>query len=572
MQAKKLTGYPSIYKPWLKYYSEEAINAPLPEGSLYDYMTACTQDRLDCTALSYFGKKITHREFRQRIATCAAALTAHGVKKGDIVSVCILTMLEALVLLYAINYTGAVCNFLVLNATEQEMRSKLALTESRLLFTVDLAAEKVLKAAKDTAVKEIVCVPLSASMPPIVAFGARLKNKTTIPAGLTKWKDFLRKGKGITPSAAAVGSHDLAVLEYTSGTTGESKGAMLSNQAINTVPFHYRNSSTVFEFHSGEKFLCIVPPFLSVGLVTALLMPLCLGFELILEPDPAPERMAEKIIKYRPNHICGSPLHVNNMISDPTIAKMDLPFLSTVAYGGEKSDSHWEQKVSEFFLDHGMKHMLVNGYGMTETSSSFCTSTHKTNFLIPFFKNNVLIMDLDTGKPLPYGEEGEICISGPSLMLGYYKKSDATDELMLKKDGVKWMCTGDLGMVTEDGALHITGRLKRIFWSFGESDVVYRVYPMQIEEAICRCPGVAHCGVVGIKDTEKGYLPIAFVVPEKQSIDQNTLRQEILALTKRELNSVSQPSVIHFLDSLPTTRAGKVDFFALEKIAQEAGS
>lgn len=347
MQAKKLTGYPSIDKPWLKYYSEEAINAPLPEGSLYDYMTACTQDRLDCTALSYFGKKITHREFRQRIATCAATLTAHGVKKGDIVSVCILTMLEALVLLYAINYTGAVCNFLVLNATEQEMRSKLALTESRLLFTVDLAAEKVLKAAKDTAVKEIVCVPLSASMPPIVAFGARLKNKTTIPAGLTKWKDFLRKGKGITPSAAAVGSHDLAVLEYTSGTTGESKGAMLSNQAINTVPFHYRNSSTVFEFHSGEKFLCIVPPFLSVGLVTALLMPLCLGFELFLEPDPAPERMAEKIIKYRPNHICGSPLHVNNMISYELMEK-HAATLKRTELGVEPRLNYIDERMREY--------------------------------------------------------------------------------------------------------------------------------------------------------------------------------------------------------------------------------
>lgn len=220
---EKMTGYPHIDKPWLKYYSQETIDAPLPEGSLYDYMIFCTQDRLDCTALHYFGKKITHREFRRRIAVCVGALVAHGVKKGDMVSVCILTMPEALVLLYAINYVGAVCNFLVLNATEQEMHDKLALTESRLLFMVDLVAEKVAKAVKGTAVKEIVCVPLSASMPLPVALGARLKTKTAVPDGLTQWKAFLKDGKDMQPPKATVDSHDLAILEYTSAPRGNRK-------------------------------------------------------------------------------------------------------------------------------------------------------------------------------------------------------------------------------------------------------------------------------------------------------------------------------------------------------------
>lgn len=472
-------------------------------------------------------------------------------------------------LLYAINYIGAVTNFLVLNATEQEMHDKLVLTESRLLFTVDLAAEKVAGAAKDTAVKEIVCVPLAASMPPMVAFGARLKNKAAVPAGLIQWKNFLKSGIDTPPSAATVDSQDLAVLEYTSGTTGESKGSMLSNQAINTVPFHYKNSTTVFEFHSGERFLCIVPPFLSVGLVTTILMPLCMGFELILEPNPDPKKTAKNVMKYRPNHLCAGALHVDNIMNDPTMNAMDLSFLSTVAYGGDKCDPNWEEKVSQFFSAHGMKHMLVNGYGLTETSSSFCTSTHKTNFLIPFFKNNILIRDVDTGESLPFGKEGEICVNGPGMMLGYYKRPEATNELMFEQEGVRWMRTGDLGMVTEDGAFHITGRLKRIFMSVGEQAAIFRVYPMEIEKAICSCPGVAHCGVVGVKDKEKAYLPVAFVVPEKHDIDQNALRQEITALTKRELNRVSQPAAIYFVDSLPATRAGKVDFRTLEQEAQK---
>lgn len=297
-----------------------------------------------------FREKITHREFRRRIKACAGALETRGVKKGDIVSVCILTMPESLVLLYAINYVGAVCSFLVFNATEREMHDKLALTESRLLFTVDLAAERVVKATKGTAVKEIICVPLAASMPPVVALGTHLKNKAIVPAGLTQWKTFLKDGKDAQPLKAAVDSRDLAVLEYTSGTTGESKGVMLSNQAVNTVPFHYKNSSTVFEFHSGERFLCIVPPFFSVGLVTTLLMPLCLGFELILEIAPNPVHTASYVKKYRPNHLCAGVLHVNNIMNDSALALMDLSFLSTVAYGGEKSDPSWEQSASEFLL------------------------------------------------------------------------------------------------------------------------------------------------------------------------------------------------------------------------------
>ena len=532
-------------------------------------MIDCTNDRLDCTALCYFDKRITHREFRQRIAVCAGALAAHGVKKGDIVSVCILTMPETLVLLYAINYIGAVCNFLVLNDTEQEMHDKLVLTKSRLLFTVDLAAEKVTKATEGSDVKEIVCIPLASSMPPMVAIGARLKNKIIVPDGLIRYKEFLKDGKGITPSVALVDSHDMAVLEYTSGTTGKSKGVMLSNQAINTVSFHYKNSSTVFVFQPGEKFLCIVPPFLSIGLVTTLLMPLCVGFELILIPNSDPTQTASNLRKYRPNHFCGGPLHVNNIINDPVIDSMDLSFLSTVAYGGEKCDTNWEQKVSEFFYSHGMKHMLVNGYGLTETAASFCTSTHKTDFMIPFFKNNVMIRDVDTDEALPFEKEGEICVSGPSVMQGYYKRQEATNELMFEQDGIHWMRTGDLGMVTADGAFRVTGRLKRIFWVRAEDNNIYRIYPMAIEEVICRCPGVAHCGVVGMKNQEKGYMPVAFVVPENQGIDQNELQQEIITLTKQELNSVSQPYAIYFLENLPTTRADKVDFQKLEEMVMK---
>lgn len=566
----ELTGYPSLDRPWLKYYSEEAINAPLPEGTIYDYMMRCNETRLDCVALRYFGRTITHREFLRRIELCARALAARGVKRGDIVSVCMLTMPETLVLLYAINYVGAICAFLILNATEQELHKHLMQTESRCVFAVDLAVDKVVEAAKGTAVKEIVRVPLSASMPLFMSTAFRCKaGKRQEYKGVIDWEKFLKSGKSKECAKVAMKSSDIAVLEYTSGTTGESKGVMLSNQSVNTVPFHYKNSATVFEFHSGEKFLCIVPPFLSVGLITTLVMPLCLGFELILIPNPEPGKTAKNVIKYRPNHLCGGSFHISNLMDSALTQAADLSFLSTVAYGGDKNDSQWEQSATKFFFSHGMKHELVNGYGLTETASSCCTTTHKTNFMIPFFKNNILIRGVDSDEELRYGEEGEICISGPGVMEGYYKNPQATAELIFTREGIRWLRTGDLGMVTEDGALHVTGRLKRIAWAKGDEGIIIRIYPMQIEETICRYPGVARCAVVCLCDSQRGYVPVAFVVPQKQDADRDALQRDIMALIRQKLNSVSQPQAIHFLDSLPATRAGKIDYKALEVMAAE---
>lgn len=567
-----MTGYPSIDRPWLKYYSKEAIEAPLPEGSLYDYMISCNRDYMDDAALNYFGKRMTYRQLDARIRECAKALTAYGVGKGEIVSLCMLTMPETLILLYAVNRIGAVCNFLVLNATEQEMRRQVELAESRIVFTVSVAAEKVVQAVRGTCVDEVVSIPLSASMPVLAATMARLTHQEAhAPQGATAWREFLKGGKDTELVPAVIGTDDLAVLEYTSGTTGESKGVMLSNRAINSVAFHYKCSSTVFEFHRKERFLCVVPPFFAFGLVTTLLMPMCIGFELILYPNPDPTAMAENVIRYKPSHLLTGPLFIDKFVEDERIKKMDLSFLSTVGYGGDKGDLNWEKGISEYLLLHGMSHRLANGYGLTETAASFCSTTHRTDFMIPFAKNNILIRDTESGEEMCLGEEGEICVTGPSLMLGYYKNPEATADLFFERDGTRWMRTGDLGMVTEDGAFHITGRLKRIFWSLGEDGIVYRVYPMKVEEVISRYPEVRQCGVVGLANGKRGYLPVAYVVLRNADADQEEARRSILNLCRAELNSSSQLHGLHFVDRLPLTRAGKIDFRELERMAKEDG-
>ena len=189
---KELTGYPSIDKPWLKYYSEEAINAPLPDCSMYEYLYDCNKDYLGNTALNYFGRKITYKKLFENIDTVAAALQANGVKKGDIVSVCTLTAPETIYLLYAINKVGAVSNWLGLTSPVQDLHNQLESTDSKLVFVVEMVYDQIVEAAKGTKVEKIVSVPIEYSMPTAIKAAASLKSKHPVLNDISiKWKSFM---------------------------------------------------------------------------------------------------------------------------------------------------------------------------------------------------------------------------------------------------------------------------------------------------------------------------------------------------------------------------------------------
>lgn len=564
---KKLTGYPSIDKPWLKYYSEEAINAPLPTGSMYDYMLHCNEKRLDAVALNYFGKKITHRQLQNNIDTCAKALTAYGVKPGDFISLCLLAIPETVYLLYAINKIGAVCNFLVLNSTEQALHKQIALSGSRIVITMDMTENKVVNAAVGTSVEKIITLALSESMPCYLSLLMKLKKgKTDNTSGTVRWKDFLKSGARIPLPENQTKNEDIAVIEYTGGTTGESKGVVLTNHAGNALAFHYRHAEKIFHFHAGERFLNILPPFLAYGLYLGIHMPLCVGTECILSPDPSPQTFPKLICQYKPNHFTGGALHLEHLMNFPAVQKLDLSFLITAAYGGDKSSKEWEMRTAAFFDQHNAPYGIVNGYGMTETAGACCTTSHELKHMIPFVKNNIKIIDVDNGKELQYGQEGEICVSGPTLMQGYYQNEKATSEAIWEENGIRWLHTGDLGYVTEDGHFVISGRLKRIYWTTDENNTIFRVYPMQIEATLNKHPLVHKCSVVGKPDDNKGFLSVAFIVLQKATCTEIVV-SELKKLCEQELPETSWPYEYRIVDSLPTTGAGKVDYRALEREA-----
>ena len=566
MNNNQFSGYPSIDKPWLQYYSDTAKNAILPTGNMYEYMLECNKNRDNIVALNFFGKKITHQQLRKNIDLCAQALVASGVNKGDIVSLCLLTIPETVYLLYAINKIGAIANFIVLNSTDKEIKKQIETCHSKIIITIDKIAPKIISSLDNAKEKSIIIIPLSQSMPKHIAFFYNINpnNKISPLTNTIQWKNFINNGKNLKTNFTKSTAEDPAVIEYTGGTTGESKGVLLSNRAGNALAFNYKNAETIFHFSPGERFLDILPPFLAYGLFLGIHMPLCVGTECILSPDPSVQNFPAYVRKYKPNHFTGGAMHIEYLMKHPKTQNMDYHFLITAAFGGDKASPEWEERATTFFDSHHARYGIINGYGMTETAGACCTTSHELKRMIPFAKNNVKVIDIDTGNELKYGQEGEICISGPTLMDGYFQNIEATNEVMFYDNGEKWLRTGDLGYVTQDGYFIISGRLKRIFMSAGSDDVIYRVYPMKIEATISKCPCVHKCSVVGKPNGEKGYLPIAYVVLNS-GVNSDFAINEISSMCKNELPESSWPVEYRFLDNLPSTPAGKVDYRALER-------
>mgnify|MGYP002624722372 CR=1 FL=1 len=568
---KELTGYPSIDKPWLKYYSEEAINAPLPDCSMYEYLYDCNKDYLGNTALNYFGKKITYKKLFENIDKVAAALQANGVKKGDIVSVCTLTAPETIYLLYAINKVGAVSNWLGLTSPVQDLHNQLDSTDSKLVFVVEMAYDTIVEAAKDTKIEKIVSVPIEFSMPTAIKAAASLKNKHPVLNDISvRWKDFIESGTNTVFKPVVIDGNEMAVIIYTGGTTGIPKGVMLSSNAANAYPAQYRKADNMFFIKREHRFLCVLPPFIAVGLFSCINIALCIGTELIVYPDPKPESISDLFVKYKPNHFCGSPLHMNAIINDERVNGMDLSFLYSAVYGGEHASEIWEESVSNFLKKHGSRFGIINGYGMTETGGAVAITPHYINGLYLFVKNNIKIVDPDSFEELKYNNEGEVLISTPTMMIGYYNSTEATNEIISIQEKHKWLRTGDLGYVSENGSIKITGRIKRIYWR-KYIDTVVRVYPMRTEEELIKSDNVERCTVVGKKDEIVGYRSIAFIILKDKSANTETVKSSLEKLSRDNLPESHIPDEYIFVDSFPLTRAGKVDYRALEKMAEEKG-
>lgn len=343
------------------------------------------------------------------------------------------------------------------------------------------------------------------------------------------------------------------------------KGVMLSDESLNASVVQCELSG--FDFKRHHKWLGVMPPFIAYGVVNGMHLPLCNGMELIVLPKFDPTKYDEILLKYRPNHIAGVPSHYNTIIHSAKLQNADLSFLLSPIVGGDGAEVHFEEEVNRFLNAHNCPTNLIKGYGMTEVCAAI-TATAKNEFNkvgsvgIPFTHSIVAVFE--NGKELPYGQNGEICMRGPHVMMEYYKNEGETNIVFKKhEDGLVWVHSGDIGSIDEDGCVYIQGRIKRLIIRHDG----FKVYPTLIESVVANHPAVQACCAVGKKDDghNQGKLPVVFVVlkPEYRK-SQDSIRTALAEYCEQELPEYALPVGFYVRDSLPLTAIGKVDYRTLE--------
>ncbi len=565
-EEKKLTGYPSIDKPWLKYYSAEAINAALPECTIYEYLWEKNKGHLDDIALNYFGKKITYGDLFENIDKTASAFSAIGVKSGDIVTGIAPSLPEVIYSFYAINKIGAISNWIDPRTDPTTIYSNLVGTKTKVLLILDNFYEGFSSILGKLSIHTIT-FSTKDSLPLILKAAMKLK-KTTAHEGTMSYQELLEKRCGTMAKKEPFTPNKPALLEYTGGTTGISKAVMLSNENVNAVVEQYRRCGTHLE--RKQTWLTVAFPFTAYSLICSQHLPLCSGMVLYLCFDLELEKIERLLLKHRLNHMANTPVMWEHLINSKRARKTDFSFLLDPTVGADTLDVEKEKKINNFLLEHGCKFNICKGYGMTEVSSAISVTISKDcNKLgsvgIPFPKMTVSIFDLDTEKELSYGEQGEICISGPSVMLGYYNNEEETNKVLkAHSNGTIWMHSGDFGHMDEDGCLFIDGRIKRMLIDHHG----FKIFAPAIEKVLQQIPGVEKSCVIGVKDKQYkvGQTPIAFIISDK-SFNDDELLNNIKIECCNELPDYAVPSRFIIVEKFPYTSAAKVDYRALEKVA-----
>lgn len=552
----------------MKYYAEEVTSTPLPKCTAYDFIKECNKNCLDNKALRYYGKTITYRELFDRVEETAKAFHALGVKAGDTISFVSVAVPECVAAIYALNKLGATANMIDPRMDIDNIRRMINETGSDKLVVIDVAFPKIKAIMNDINQKHILVQSAARSLPLVKKIAMKLAVRTDIPYGdvVKNWDTFLAFGKGKpnVPDAPYIGDAVVAIA-YTGGTTGFPKGVMLTNDSMNAVGFNFLNTGIVH--NENDSFLGIIPVFTSYGMVCGMHMPFCMGCELIPIPRFVPTDIGKLVRQHRPNHMIATPAFYEVLMNSKEMVGFDLSFLLTMGSGGDTMNEGLEGKLKTFMKEHNIKYPLAQGYGMSELSAaaSFCVNDlyKERSVGIPSVTTTVSIFDPETGEELTYGEIGEVCVAGPSVMKGYYQRPEETANVMrLHDDGQVWIHSGDLGYMDEDGFLYIKGRVKRMITRFDG----HKVFPVNIESMVCENKSVHSCSVIGINDREHSQGQYPFVVVELiEGADRKAVCKAIFDECNARLEERGKPVAVVAVDKMPLTGSLKNDFRTLEE-------
>ena len=553
-------------KPWLKFYGQVPHTLEYPRVSMYEAVRLSAAEHLDEPAYDFLGHTSTYRKFMEDIDHCADALAAIGVKKGDRVTISMPTSPQGIICFYAVNKLGAVSSMIHPLSPAKEIEFYLNVAKSKFALTLDAFYSKFKEVKDKTPLEKLILARIPDYLPPLKRIGFNLTMGRKIPKVPKDpmaiwWRDLMR-GQYPPAPTIQVDTDDLAVILYSGGTTGVPKGIMLSN--MNFIS-EGKMVSEWGKMGDADSILAILPIFHGFGLGVCVNACFMGGGKTILVPTFTPETVAELVYKHKPSFVVGVPTLYDALSRNPKFCKADLSCLRGTFSGADTLPRTVKERFEEVVKKRGGTVQLLEGYGLTEAVTAIMSMPlnqyREGSIGVPFPDMLAKIVRLGTTEETPCGEEGEICVSGPAVMMGYLDQPQETaDTLRKHPDGRIWLHTGDIGTMDEDGFFYFKLRQKRMIKSSGMN-----VYPAQVEDILYRHPDVQEACVIGVPDEAQVQRVKGFVVLKDAKKASPEMEKQLINFCQEHLIKWSCPREIEFRDSLPKTLVGKVAFNVLEQ-------
>ena len=553
--------------PWISSFGHLPANLSYSEKSMSEAVLDTAGREQDLTALAFNGRKISFAEMASCIDSTAKAFFNMGVRPGNRVLICLPNVPQAIYCLYGLNRIGAVAAMVHPLSAVGEIVQYIEEAQCEYAVTLDQFYAKFLDVMKQRPLRKLVIARVSDELPCILPFLYRLTTERKFPKvkpaqDVVLWKDFLKGSANVTEGY--VFDKDCrteAVVLFSGGTTGVSKGIMLSDYNFNALALQTATMADEEVWHS--KMLAAMPVFHGFGLGVCIHTMMFTGGTSILVPRFNVKSYADLIRKHRPNFIAGVPTLFEAIARNTYLDGVDLSCLRGVFSGGDSLSVELKKKFDSFLKEHHSRVRVREGYGTTECVTASCLTPHdkekEGSIGIPYPDMYFRICNPGTEEELPYGQEGEICIAGPTVMIGYINhEEENASTLHTDENGIVWLHTGDLGIMDDEGFIYFRQRIKRMIVTSG-----YNVYPSQIENVLDAHKAVRMSCVIGVPDPYKMQKIKAFVVLNEGYSDSPELREDILAHCKKFVAKYAMPYEVEVRDDLPKTLVGKVAYTKL---------
>ncbi len=559
--------------PWLKSYGEVKFHLDYPDFSISDALFESARKYPQQVALTFQDKDTTYAKLVPQIRQAEKAFRAIGIKEGDVVTVCMPNMPQTVVCLYAINAIGAVASMIHPLSAVHEIAFYLKEAQSKTLISIDQFYNKIRKVRELVQLDKIIIARISDALSFVKSTAYKLIKerkfeKYTEDGTILSWKNFMRKASecDIDPSVKKTGK-DLAVILFSGGTTGVTKGIKLTNLNFNALAL--QTGTMCNKPIQGKTMLAAMPMFHGFGLGVCVHTMMFWGGRSYLVPQVSVKGYSKLLKTAQPNYIAGVPTLYEGITRNKEMDNVDLSCLMGVFSGGDSLSIELKKKLDKFLADHGATVRVREGYGTTECVTASCLTPYNKekegSIGLPYPDTYYKICKPGTQDEVPFGTDGEICLRGPSVMLGYINHEEENKTTLQKHaDGHIWLHTGDMGYMDEDGFIYFKQRIKRMIITSG-----YNVYPSQIENIIDGMDEVHMSCVIGIPDPYKIQKVKAFVQLAPGIVPSKEIKQKILAYCKDRVAKYAIPYDVEFREQLPKTLVGKIAYTVLEKEEEE---